>query len=179
MKKRSFLFWALFLILTSSGYAQKFGFIDSERILNKMEDYKKAQQELNKVAKQWQEELDKMRSEIDGLSRRYQTESILLTDEMKKERMDTISAREKQLRERQNMYFGYEGMLFFKKQELIKPVQDKMYDAVEKVARQNKLQFIFDRSSDLVMIYTDPIHDYTDKVLEALGLGDPVDTVQK
>ncbi|MBX9696828.1 MAG: OmpH family outer membrane protein, partial [Alphaproteobacteria bacterium] len=150
-----------------------------ESILAKMPEYKTAQTELNQVAKKWQTELEGLQKELTGLKDEYKLEEVLLTEDMQKERLDSIASKEKKLRERQKAYFGYEGMLFYKKQELVKPVQDKLFEAVEKVAKEKRLQIVFDKSSGLVMVYSDPIHDYTDYVLEKLGLGDPTDTVEK
>ena len=169
----------LTFILVTGASAQKFGYIDSELILSKLPEYKKAQTELNQAAKKWQIELEDMQKELTGLKDEYKLEEVLLTEDMQKERLDSISSKEKKLREKQKAYFGYEGMLFYKKQELIKPVQDKVFEAVEKVAKEKRLQMVFDKSSGLVLIYSDPIHDYTDYVLEKLGLGDPKDTVEK
>ncbi|HVD97292.1 MAG TPA: OmpH family outer membrane protein [Cytophagaceae bacterium] len=167
----------LFFIIVSIGYAhaQKFGYIDSEYIMAKMPEYSKAQKELNKASENWQKELEKMRLGVEDLRKKFQAEEVLLTEEMKKERQDTIQVREKAMRDFQKKVFGFEGMLFLKKQELVKPVQDKLYEAVEKVAKAKQLQIVFDKSGELVMIYTNPIHDYSDFVLDELGLGDKND----
>jgi outer membrane protein len=155
--------------------AQKFGYIDSEYIMSKMPEYSKAQKELNKSSESWQKDLEKMRVQVEELRKKFQAEEVLLTEEMKKERQDTIVAKEKAMREFQKKVFGFEGMLFLKKQELVKPVQDKVFEAVEKVAKAKQLQIVFDKSGELVMIYTNPVHDYSDFVLEELGLGDKND----
>jgi len=169
---------ALFLTLASTFcWGQKFGYIDSEYIINQMPEYKKAQTELNQFSVKWQKELEETQLKIDKLKQEYQAEEVLLTEEMRKERMDTINLRESKLRELQKNYFGYKGLLYLKRQELVKPAQEKLFLAVEKVAKKEKLAIIFDKSGELVMVYTDPIHDYTDKVLEALGLGDKNDVV--
>lgn len=169
---------ALFLTLASTfAWAQKFGYIDSEYIIGQMPEYKKAQTELNTFSLKWQKEIEENQSKIDKLKEEYQAEEVLLTEEMRKERMDTIAVKESKLRELQKNYFGYKGMLYLKRQELVKPAQDKLFDAVEKVAKDKKLAIIFDKSGELVMVYTDPIHDYTDFVLEALGLGDKNDKI--
>jgi outer membrane protein len=174
--KKSILLSAFFLLLTFvNSYAQKFGYIDSDYIMGKLPKYAEAQKELNKASEAWQRELEKMKMQVDELRKKFQAEEILLTEEMRKERQDTISAKEKAMREYQKKIFGFEGMLFMKKQELIKPVQDKIFEAVEKVAKAKQLQMVFDKSGDLVMIYTNPIHDYSDYVLEELGLGDKND----
>jgi outer membrane protein len=157
--------------------AQKFGYLDSKFILEKMPEYKAAQGEIQKQTQVWQQEIEGMVSEVDNLRKEYLAEEILLTDEMKKERQEVISKKDKAAKEKQKKIFGFEGLYFLKKQELIKPLQDKLFDAVEKVCKKKKLQIMFDKSADLVMIYTDTKHDYTDFVLEELGLGDPKDTV--
>ena len=167
----------LTISLASSAYAQKFGYIDSEYIIGQMPEYKKAQTELNQFSLKWQKEIEESQAKVDKLKEEYQAEEVLLTEEMRKERMDTIGVKESKLRELQKNYFGYKGMLYLKRQELVKPAQDKLYDAVEKVAKDKKLAIIFDKSGELVMVYTDPIHDYTDFVLEALGLGDKNDKI--
>jgi outer membrane protein len=158
--------------------AQKFGYIDSDFILNKMPDYTKAQNEIDQLSGAWQKEVEEMQKKVEGLYISFQAEQVLLTEEMKQERMDEIAKREKELKEYQKKVFGFGGLFFLKKQELIKPLQDKVFDAVEKVAKANRLAIIFDKAGELVMMYTDPRHDYTDFVLEELGLGDPNDKIK-
>jgi outer membrane protein len=156
--------------------AQNFGYIDSQVIIEKLPEYKEAQGQIEKLTQTWLGEIEQMRKSLDSLRNDYRAEEILLTQEMKQERLKVIENREKDLRDFQNKAFGYEGLLFLKRQELIKPLQDKIAEACEKVARKKKLAFLFDKSGDLVMIYTDPRHNYTDYVLEELDLGDPADT---
>jgi outer membrane protein len=158
--------------------AQKFGYVNTNFILNKMPEYAEAKMEIDKLSQAWQEEIQGMQKDIYAMYAALQAEEVLLTPEMKEERMNTIKKKENYLKEYQKKVFGFEGMFFLKKKELIKPVQDKVYDAVEKVAHEHKLQIVFDKSGELVMIYTDPIHDYTDYVLEELELGDPNDVIK-
>ena len=158
--------------------AQKFGYIDSDFILGKMPDYKKAQDEIDQLSVGWQKEVEEMQKKVEGLYSNYQAEQVLLTEEMKQERLDDLKKKEADLKEYQKKVFGFGGLFFLKKQELIKPLQDKVFDAVEKIAKANRLAIIFDKSGELVMIYTDPRHDYTDFVLEELGLGDPNDKIK-
>jgi outer membrane protein len=169
----------LLCLITLSSNAQKFGYIDSDYILKKLPEYSKAEKELNMLSSKWQAEIEKMKKEYEKMQTDFKAEEILLTEEMKKERLDTLAGREKAIKEYQKKIFGFEGMIFLKRQELMKPVQDKVFEAVEKVAKSKSLQIIFDKSGDLVMVYTNPIHDYTDYVLEELGLGDPNDTAEK
>src|SRR5690606_12604975 len=158
--------------------AQRFGYIDTDYILNKMPDYKKAQDEINQLAKGWEKEMKDMDKNIQSMYSALQAEQVLLTEEMKTERMEAIKEKETELKEYNRKVFGFEGLFFLKKQELIKPVMDKVWDAVDKVAKQNNLAIVFDKSSQLVMIYTDPRYDYTDFVLDELGLGDPNDVIK-
>jgi len=157
---------------------QKFGYIDSDFILGKMPEYKKAQDEIDQLSSGWQKEVEDLQKKVDGLYRAYQAEQVLLTEEMKQGRLEEITKKETELKEYNKKVFGFGGLFFLKKQELIKPLQDKVFEAVEKVAKSNRLAIIFDKSGELVMIYTDPRHDYTDFVLEELGLGDPNDKVK-
>ena len=158
--------------------AQKFGYIDSDFILGKMPDYKKAQDEIDQLSVGWQQDVEEMQKKVEGLYGSFQAEQVLLTEEMKQERLDDIKKKEAELKVYQKKYFGFGGLLFLKKQELIKPLQDKVFDAVEKIAKAKRLAIIFDKAGELVMIYTDPRHDYTDFVLEELGLGDPNDKIK-
>jgi outer membrane protein len=167
----------LFLTVCFQANGQKFGYIDTEFIMGKVPEYAKAQAELNRLSEKWQKDVEEKYGIVKKLREEYQAEEILLTDDLKKERLDTITRRDKEAKELQRKTFGPEGLLYLKKQELIKPVQDKVYTAIEKVAKKKGLQVIFDKSGDLVMLYTDPKHDYTDFVLDELGLGDKNDTI--
>lgn len=158
--------------------AQKFGYIDSEYILSKMGDFKKAQEELDQFAAGWQKEIEAMEVKLNGMHASYRAEEVLLTEEMRKERKDELLKKEEELKAYQKKVFGFKGLYFLKKRELVKPIQDKVWEATEKVAKAQRLAIIFDKSGELVMIYTDPRHDYTDFVLEELGLGDPNDKIK-
>jgi outer membrane protein len=175
--RKILFFIILTLFIIQSGHAQKFGYVDTEYILSKMPEYKKAQDELDQISEKYQKEVHDMLDEVEKNRKAYQVEEVLLTDELKKEKQDTIAAREKRARAYQKKIFGFEGLIFLKKQELVKPVQDKVFEAIEKVAKTKQLQIVFDKSGDLVILYSDLRHDYSDYVLEELGLGDPKDTV--
>ncbi|MEQ8576576.1 MAG: OmpH family outer membrane protein [Fulvivirga sp.] len=143
-----------------------------------MPEYKVAQAEIDQLSLGWQEEIQEMARKIKSMYSEFQAEEVLLTADMKKERLDEIATKETELKEYQKKIFGFEGLFFLKKKELIKPVQDQVFDAVERVCKEQRLAIIFDKSGDLVMIYTDPRHDYTDYVLDELGLGDPNDVIK-
>lgn len=158
--------------------AQRFGYIDTEYILNKMPEYKEAQNEINMLSQGWEKEIQEMSKGIESMYAELEAERVLLTEEMRKERTEQIRQKEDDLKEYQKKVFGFGGLFFLKKQELVKPVMDKVWDAVEKVSKQNNLAIVFDKASQLVMIYTDPRYDYTDFVLDELGLGDPNDVIK-
>jgi len=158
--------------------AQRFGYIDTDYVLNKMPEFAKAQGEIDQLSQAWEKEMQEMAKKIESMYSGLQAEQVLLTEVMKKERMEAIQLEETKLKEYQKKVFGFGGLLFLKKQELIKPVQDKVWEAVDKVAKKNNLDIVFDKSSQLVMIYTNPRYDYTDFVLDELGLGDPNDVIK-
>jgi outer membrane protein len=170
--------FAVFIFGRNIAEAQKFGYIDSEFILSKMPEYAKAQGEIDQLTGAWEKEVEEMQKKTESLYAAFQAEQVLLTEEMKQERLAEIRKKETELKEYQKKVFGFGGLFFLKKQELIKPLQDKVFDAVDKVAKANRLAIIFDKAGELVMIYTDPRHDYTDFVLEELGLGDPNDKIK-
>ncbi|MBD2751695.1 OmpH family outer membrane protein [Spirosoma validum] len=167
---------ALFFVLLSAvwsvtpAHAQKFGYVDTEFILGKMPEYQKALTEIDKFAEKWSKDIQDKYVEIDKLQKSYQAEEILLTEDMKRDRQRVLSEREREARDYNNKVFGYQGLLYEKKKELMKVPMDMVNRAVEKVALQKKLDFIFDKASDFVMLYTNPRHDYSDYVMEELGL---------
>ncbi|MGA0557825.1 OmpH family outer membrane protein [Larkinella sp. VNQ87] len=159
-------FWAL-----GSVRAQKLGYVDSEYITSKMPAYQKALADIDKFAEKWSKDIQDKYTEIDKLQRTYQAEEILLTEAMKRERLRIISEKEREAREYNNKVFGYEGLLFEKKKELMKPVTETVMRAIDKVATQKRLGMVLDKASEgVVILYTNPIYDYTDYVMEELGL---------
>ncbi len=176
---RTYLFSIFFLIFGLNFVnAQRFGYVDTDFVLSKMPEYSKAQGEIDELSGAWEKEIQDMAKKVEAMYSAYQAEQVLLTEEMKKERMTAIQKKEAEMKEYQKKVFGFGGLFFLKKQELIKPIQDKIADAVDKVAKQNNLAFVLDKAGQLVMIYTDPRFDYTDFVLEELGLGDPNDKIK-
>ncbi|WP_266203225.1 OmpH family outer membrane protein [Pontibacter kalidii] len=169
MKKFLFIFLAGFL-LASVSQAQKIGYINSNFILSKMPAFNQVQQEMDKYAEAWQREIEQLQQQADKLKQDYKAEEVLLTDQMKQKRQAEITKKENELRDYQRKVFGYEGMMFKRRQELMRPIQDEVFEAVEKVSKARGVQIMFDKSGDLVMIYTNPVHDYTEYVLEELGL---------
>jgi outer membrane protein len=167
------------LLATQAAKAQKFGYIDTDYILSKLPDAQKVQGELDAASTRWEKEIQERQLEIDKLEQDYRAEEVLLTEAMRQERKQTIETKRKEALEFNKKVYGPEGLLYLKKKELMTPLRDKVYEAVNKVAKTRKLEFIFDKAADLVMIYADPRHDYSDYVLEELGLGDKDDNPTK
>lgn len=147
----------------------KFGYVDSEYILSQIPEYKAAQGELDKTSLMWQKEIDGKYSEVDKLYKAYQADAILLTEEMKKKRENEIINREKEVKDLQKQRFGVDGELFKKRQELVKPIQDKVYNAIKAVAEKNGLGFIMDKSGQISLLYASTKYDKSDEVLTVLG----------
>lgn len=163
----------LFLVLLSIGslaQAQKFGYVDTEYILDMMPDYRSAQKQLDMMAEDWQKDLDKKQETIDRMYRDLQAELVLLTEELRKKREQEIKEKEKELKDFRNQKFGYEGELFKKRQELVKPIQDKIFVAVQNIAKKNAYDFIFAKSGELIMLYSNAKYDKSDEVLAELGI---------
>ena len=167
--KKALLILVSFLLLSVGSYAQKFAYVDTDYILNNIPEFNQAQDKLDEISKQWQTEIEGIYAEVDKMYRDYQTQEVLLTDEMKKKREEAIIAKEKSAKDLQKKRFGPEGDLYGKRQELIQPIQDKVYDAIQQLAANSKYAVIFDSSSDLIMLYSNPNLDKSDKVLGNMG----------
>lgn len=167
MKK---LFVVLLLCSGFSVFAQKYAYLDSDYILSNIPSYKEAQEQLDKLSAQWQKEIDEKYAEVDRLYKQYQVDKYLLTDDMKSQREQEIAQKEKEVKQLQKKRFGVDGDRFKKEQELIKPIQDEVYNAIKEIAASDGYAVIFDSaSSSLSMLYTDPKYDVSDEVLKKLG----------
>ena len=159
-----------FILINYQAFSQKFGYVNSEYILSNMNEYKSAMGEIESLSKAWEKEISDMYIDIEKKEIELKTEQILLTKEMFEDKREALDQEWKEVREYQNKVFGFEGLYFLKKKELIQPIQDIIFESVERIAKKNRLQIIFDKSSEPVLLYTNPIHDYTDYILEDLGL---------
>ena len=168
MKTKIFLILIFCLSITSIN-AQKFAYVDTEYILNKIPEFKQAQDKLDDFSEDWQEEIEAKYAEVEQMYRAYQQDQVLLTDDMKIKREEAIINKENEAKNLQQKYFGPEGSLYLKKQELIRPIQDKIFDAIQKLAENNKYQIVFDSSSDLIMLYKNENLDKSDQVLKLMG----------
>ncbi len=150
--------------------AQKFGYVDSKYILSHVQAYADAQAEIDQMSADWQKEIEQKYESIEKMEKAYQAEKILLTGEMKKKREEELEEKRKEARELQKKRFGVEGDLFKKREELIKPIQDEIYTAIQEVASQGGLMVIFDKATNSNILYSNPKHDVSDKVLKKMGL---------
>ena len=149
--------------------AQKFAFVDSEYILSNIPSYKSAQEQLDKISADWQKEIEVKYADIDKMYKAFQSEKVLLTDEMKTKREDEIVKKEQEVKDLQKKYFGRDGSLFKKRQELVKPIQDQVYNAVKEISIEQGFAVIFDTASNPSIMYSNPKNDKSDEVLQKLG----------
>lgn len=164
---------AILFIASYQVQAQRYCVIDSKYILENLPEYKQAQTKLDEASAQWQKDIDAKLQEVDRMYKAYQAEQVMLSDEMKKKREDEIIKKEKEAKDLQKKRFGFEGDLFKRRQELVKPVQDKVYNAVQKLASSKGYDIIFDKSADLSVFYSDNKIDKSDDVLKDLGVAAP------
>lgn len=168
--KKSIILAVCFLFITGISQAQRYAIIDTKYILDKLPEYKDAQKKLDLLSEQWQKEIDAKQGELDQMYRNFETEQVMLSDQLKKKREDELFNKEKELRDLQRKRFGFEGDLFKKRQELIKPVQDKVYNAVQKLAVSRQYDLILDKSEGITVIFADPKLDKSDDVLKEIGV---------
>ncbi len=173
--KKFLILLVLSFISVSGAWAQKFGYTDMEYITSKMPEYQQAQAEMKKFSEKWAKEIDDKFAEIGRMQRAYMAEEVLLTDDLKRKRQTEIKEKELEARDYNSKIFGMEGVLFQKKKELMKPVLEKVERAVTKVCKIRRLDFLFDKSSDVGLLYTNPTYDYSDYVMDELGLNDKKD----
>ncbi len=167
--KKIILSIVLLLFLSYSSYAQKFAFIDTKYILSQVQDYKDAQKELDDLSNKWQKEIEDKYKEIESKYKAYQQEEILLPEETKKVRRDQIMDLELKAKELQKKRFGVEGDLYKKRKELISPIQDRIYKAVKALSKDNKYNFILDKTQNSNILYADPKYDKSDAVLRKIN----------
>jgi outer membrane protein len=166
--KRNFLLIG-FLIITSMSFGQKFAYIDSEYILSKIPEYQEAKKQLDALSDQWQKDIERKYEDIDKMYKNYQAEEILLTDKMKNKRREEILEKEEEAKQFKKEKFGIEGELFKKRKELVKPIQEKIYKAVQETANVGRYAIIFDKAGDATMVYTNPKYDKSDDILRRMG----------
>ena len=169
MKKLALLVIAVITAGFIQVSAQKFALVDMEYVLKNIPAYEMANEHLNQVSQRWQREVDDLKKEADNLYKNYQADMVFLTDEQKKKKEAEIVAKEKEATNLNYKYFGPQGELFKKRQSLLKPIQDDVYNAVKKVSEERGVQVIFDRASSQSIVYASPRIDVSNEVLAKLG----------
>lgn len=167
--KKVLLAFILAVSTLGISHAQKTAYVDLDYILSNIPEYKSAQAQLDQISVQWQKEIETRLAEVDRLYKAFQVEEVLLTQEMKKKREDEIVAREKEVKDLQKQRFGVDGDLFKKRQELVKPIQDKAYNAIKELADKQMIAIMFNKSAELNILFANPKYDKSDDVLEAMG----------
>ncbi|MBL7701681.1 MAG: OmpH family outer membrane protein [Ferruginibacter sp.] len=168
--KKLLILVTCFLLVAAASNAQRYAIIDSKYILDKLPEYKDAQKLLDQFSEQWQQEIDQKQALVDKMFKEYDAEQVMLSDVLKKKREDELYNKEKELRDLQKKRFGFEGDLFKKRQELIKPIQDRVYNAVQKLAVEKQYDFILDKSEGITVIFADPKLDKSADILRNLGV---------
>lgn len=149
--------------------AQKFGFVDTGEILENIPEYREAQKELDDLSVKWQNQIEAKYADIDRMYKSYQAEQVLMTDDMKRKREDEIIKKEKEAKDYQKSKFGVDGELFKKRQELVQPIQDKIYNTVKEIATEGNYAIIFDSADQSNILFSSSKYDKSEDVLKKLG----------
>ncbi|EHQ29942.1 OmpH family outer membrane protein [Mucilaginibacter paludis] len=168
--KKIFLTLGLVLLMGAASFAQRFAYIDSDYILKHIPDYVSSQKELNALSAQWQKEVDARFQEIDRMYKAYQADQVLMTADMKKRREGEIIDKEKAAKDFQRQKFGPDGELTQRSNALVKPIQDRIAKAVQALAESENLDMVFDKNSEVIMLYANPRYDKSADVITRLGL---------
>ena len=168
--KKIILSLVCIIAVSFAAQAQRYCIIDSKYILDKLTEYKDAQTRLDKQSQNWQNDIDNRMQEVERMYKSYQAERAMLSDDMRKKREDEIMQKEKAAKDLQKQRFGFEGDLFKERQKLVKPIQDKVYNAVQKFATTKAYDLVLDKAGGVTLFYADPKLDHSDDVLKLLGL---------
>jgi outer membrane protein len=167
--KKFILLTGIAMVMAFSASSQKFGFIDSDYILENIPAFNAAQEQLDQLSRQYQKELESMYAEVEKMYQDFQAESVLLSEDMKRKREDVIISREKEYKDLQRKYFGPSGDLFKRRQALVKPIQDDVFNTVQEIANEGSYAVIFDKAGSTTLLFTNPRFDLSDQVLQKLG----------
>lgn len=163
------ILFVIFLFSASSLFAQRYAYVDSKYIMENMDEYKEAQIELDDMSKRWQETVEAKMVELDRMRKSFEAEKILLTDQMKEARAQDVKNKEKEIRDYQRSKFGVNGELFKKRQELIQPLQDQIFQAIKDLAKERSYALVFDKGANSNILFSDPKYDKSDVILKKLG----------
>lgn len=169
MKKKLVLLFAAFLSLNLAAKGEQVVLVDMDYVMSAIPAYETANEQLEQISKKWQKEIEAILVEVQTMYKNYQTELVFLSDEMKKKREDEIIAKEKEANDLKRKYFAPDGELYKKREALVKPIQDEIYNAVQELCEQNGYQVVLDKSSTNNLIFASPKIDISDQLLEKLG----------
>lgn len=170
MLKKVIVFAWISILSSSLSFAQRWGYVDSKAILEKIPEYKAAEQEVEQISQKWQKELEQMYANIEKMYQKYEAEKVLLTADVQRKREDEIINEEKKAKEFQKKKFGYEGELFKLREEKVKPIQDRLFKAIEDLSKEKRIDFMLDKSGAVTVLYFNPEYDMTQAVLKKLGI---------
>ncbi|MBO7522762.1 MAG: OmpH family outer membrane protein [Bacteroidales bacterium] len=167
--KRTVLTLGLILMMATTSFAQKYGFVDSDYVSNNIPAFNTAQDQLDKLSQKWEQEIADGYEQVEQLYKTYQNEAALLSQDMKTKREEEIIKKEQEMKALQDKYFGVDGELYKKREELVKPIQDEILKAIKEIAVEGNYTAIFDSASGGNILYANPKNDLSDQVLEKLG----------
>ncbi len=159
----------LFALLFTFAFSQKYAYVDSDYILENIPEYKDAQAQLDEVALEYQKEIEDKYAEVDKMYQAFQAEAVLMPEDIKKKKEEEIIAKQKEIEQLQKKRFGKDGDLFAKREELVKPIQEKIYNAIEEISVDNNYAFVFDKAGSLTILYVNTKFDISDDVLDKVG----------
>jgi outer membrane protein len=166
---KTLLIFAISLFLTTGLVAQKYAYVDTEYILENIPEYKDAQNQLDELSDEYQAELEDKYAEIDKMYKDFQAEAVLMPEDIKKKKEQELIDKKAEVRELQKQRFGKDGDLFMKREELVKPIQEKIFNAIEEIATDKNYAFVFDKAGSLTILYVNAKFDISDDVLDAVG----------
>lgn len=168
--KKCYFFLVILLLSISHVNAQRYAIVDMKYILDKIPDYKNIDGKLKVVATNWQRDIDNRQAEVDKMRKNFEAEQYMLSDELKNKREIEIFNKDKEVRNLQNRYFGYEGEFFKERERLVKPIQDKVFNAVQQMSLAHGFDYVLDRSQGTTVLYSDPKLNRSDEVLKIMGI---------
>lgn len=169
MRKLFVALCAVMMTLTLSAKGEQVVLVDMDYVMSAIPAYETANEQLEQISKKWQKEVESILVEVQTMYKNYQTELVFLSDDMKKKREDEIIAKEKEANDLKRKYFAPDGELFKKREALVKPIQDEIYNAVQEICEQQGYQVVLDKSSTNNLIFASPKIDISDELLEKLG----------
>ncbi len=166
---KSILVFVISFLLTAGLFAQKYAYVDTEYILENIPEYKDAQNQLDELSEEYQEEIEGKYAEIEMMYKDFQAEAVLMPEDIKQKKEQELVDKKAEVRELQKLRYGKDGDLFLKREELVKPIQEKIYNAIEEIAVDKNYMFVFDKAGSLTILYVNAKYDISDDVLDAVG----------